>query len=301
MTDGKTPTILVTGATGNVGAVVVEHLTAAGAQVRALTRSPEAATFPDGAQAVRGDLTDVDALRAGLEGADGLFLLSPVALEELNGTLIALDLAREAGTPAIAYLSVMQADVFTDPPHFAAKYAAEKMIAEYGLPGTSLRAGYYMQNDLWQQTTLQQAHIYAPPLGNAGVLAVDTRDLGEVAARSLLQRLETGNTSTDVLEVVAPQTLTANSIARIWSDLLGTEITYPGDDTAILTQVMQGAPSWMVRDMHLMFSRFQRDGLHAEADTDARLRAVLGRPMRSYVDFATEAVAAWQSSAPQDQ
>ena len=77
-------TILVTGATGRIGSSVVDHLAGAGASIRALTRSPETARFPAGVEAVRGDLTDIDALRAALAGIDTLFLLVANVPDELT-------------------------------------------------------------------------------------------------------------------------------------------------------------------------------------------------------------------------
>jgi len=56
--------VLVTGATGTVGSVVVKQLVAGGFDVRAFTRSPEKATFAPGVTPFKGELLDVDALRA---------------------------------------------------------------------------------------------------------------------------------------------------------------------------------------------------------------------------------------------
>jgi hypothetical protein len=70
--------VLVTGATGTVGSVVVKQLVAAGLDVRAFTRSPEKATFPRGVTPFKGELLDVDALRAAIDGIEAVFLLSPV-------------------------------------------------------------------------------------------------------------------------------------------------------------------------------------------------------------------------------
>ena len=56
-------TILVTGATGNVGHQVIEHLVKRGADVRALVRDPSKAAFPAGVSVVQGDFLDIDSLR----------------------------------------------------------------------------------------------------------------------------------------------------------------------------------------------------------------------------------------------
>ncbi|MDN5724299.1 MAG: NAD(P)H-binding protein, partial [Propionibacteriales bacterium] len=66
--------IYVTGATGTVGRRVLPHLIDAGAEVRALTRNPSSAHFPDSVEPVQGDLDQPEALRASLNGADVLYL-----------------------------------------------------------------------------------------------------------------------------------------------------------------------------------------------------------------------------------
>jgi uncharacterized protein YbjT (DUF2867 family) len=73
-------TILVTGATGNIGAQVIQHLVNHGADVRALVRDPSKANFPAGVAVVKGDLLDVDSLRSAFDGVSTLFLLNAAGL-----------------------------------------------------------------------------------------------------------------------------------------------------------------------------------------------------------------------------
>jgi uncharacterized protein YbjT (DUF2867 family) len=72
MNDSKP--ILITGATGRVGGRVVSELLEAGAKVRAMTRTPEAANMPPGVNVVRGDLTIPESLDECLDGVDTTFL-----------------------------------------------------------------------------------------------------------------------------------------------------------------------------------------------------------------------------------
>src|SRR5438270_37920 len=67
--------VLVTGATGRVGRLVVDKLLRTGASVRALTRRPELAALPAGVEVVVGDLTVPASLDAALEGAEAVFLV----------------------------------------------------------------------------------------------------------------------------------------------------------------------------------------------------------------------------------
>ncbi|MGH8881975.1 MAG: SDR family oxidoreductase [Stackebrandtia sp.] len=290
-------TILVTGATGTVGSAVTAELAARRIPVRALTRTPETTHFPAGVTPVGGELLDTAAMRTALDGVSGLFLLSPVAPHELTGTLNTLDLARRAEIANIVYLSVIHADTFTDPPHFAAKAAAERMIAEADLPATILRPGYYMQNDSGEKDRLLGTGTYTPPIGSRGTLMVDTRDLAEVAAISLADRdRAAGPLPRETVDVAAPDTLTGEAVATIWSEALARPITYGGGDLQVFeSDIGQFVPGWMAHDLRLMFQRFQTDGMSTTTASAQRLRDLLQRPMRTYRDFAHETAAAWLS------
>src|SRR6476646_4004109 len=67
--------VLVTGATGRVGRLVVNELLAAGVPVRALTRRPDTAALPAAVEVVAGDLIAPESLNAALQGVDSVFLL----------------------------------------------------------------------------------------------------------------------------------------------------------------------------------------------------------------------------------
>src|SRR3954467_3218896 len=101
-------TILVTGATGTIGSLVVQGLASAGAEVSAFVRAAGKKRFPAGVKEVVGDLTDVPSLRAALPSVRTLFLLNAVTPDEVTQALVALNLAREAGIERVVYLSSMR-------------------------------------------------------------------------------------------------------------------------------------------------------------------------------------------------
>jgi uncharacterized protein YbjT (DUF2867 family) len=286
-------TILVTGATGNVGRQVVEQLVKRGADVRALVRDPAKANFPAGVNAVKGDLLDVDSLRGAFSGVSTLFLLNAVVPDEFTQALIALNLAREAGIERIVYLSVIHSDVYVNVPHFAGKFGIERMIEQMSFKATILRPAYFMDNDLTIKDVVTGYGIYPMPIGSKGLAMIDARDIGEIAAIELLRREKSAATlPPDRINLVGPDTLTGAKTATIWSEVLGRTIAYPGDDTAGFEKnLRQFMPSWMAFDMRLMSERFLTDGMIPKAGDVERLTALLGRPLRSYRDFVAEITA----------
>ncbi|MAZ33448.1 MULTISPECIES: NmrA/HSCARG family protein [unclassified Thalassospira] len=285
-------TILVTGATGNVGSNVVEQLVKRGADVRALVRDPSKASFPNDVEVVQGDMLDVDLLRRALSGVSTLFLLNGVVADEYTQALITLNLAREAGIERIVYLSVIHSDIYVNVPHFAGKFGVERMIEQMGLGATILRPAYYMDNEITIRDVVTNFGIYPMPIGEKGLAMIDARDVGEIAALELIRR-EQAATPLPInrINLVGPDTLTGKDAATIWGDVLGRTITFPGNDTAGFEQnLRQFMPGWMAFDMRLMAERFLSDGMLPDAGDVDRLTSMLGRPLRSYRDYVAQIV-----------
>ncbi|MGK5696976.1 SDR family oxidoreductase, partial [Streptomyces sp. URMC 128] len=93
--------ILVTGATGNIGSALLKELRLSGAApVRGLTRAVGRGSFPEGVEAVEGDLARAESLKAALEGVRSLFLLVGMGTES---EVIAA--ARQAGVEHVVLVS----------------------------------------------------------------------------------------------------------------------------------------------------------------------------------------------------
>ncbi len=288
--------ILVTGGTGTIGSQVVRLLAARGAEVCVFARSPERASFPQGVKVAKGDLMDVESVRAALAKTRTLFLLNAVSSDELTQALIALNLAREAGVERVVYFSVIHSDRYVNVPHFAGKYTAERMIIGMGLPATILRPAYFMDNDAGLKDAIAGAGVYPMPIGSKGLAMVAASDIAEIAALELLRRDRSASPLPQTsFDVVGPDVLTGSSVAAIWSEALGREVAYAGDDTRAFEHAVGAhAPGWMAYDMKVMADRFQTEGMLPEEGDADRLAAILGRPLRRYRDFAAETAAGWR-------
>ena len=283
--------ILVTGGTGKVGAEVVKELQKRDADIRLLVRK-EGAPAPKGVEIAIGDLLDPPSVQKALHGVDKLYLLNAVMPDELTQGLIAYDLAKRLKLKHIVYHSVFRVDHFKDVPHFASKLAIENALREFDLPFTVIRPNYFAQNDATLKDALTKAGIYPVPLGQAGVSAVDIRDIAEAAAIALTSDRHFGKT----YNLNGPEALSGDMMASIWSRLLGKEIRYSGDDMdAFEEQMKEQAPSWSAFDIRMMFQGYLERGFVAEAGDVETLTDLLGHAPRRYEDFARETATLWKA------
>lgn len=220
----RVPPVLVTGATGRVGRVVVDLLVDAGVPVRALThRSEAAATLPANVEVVTGDLTVPESLDAGLQGAGAVFLVwtappttAPAVVERLaTHTRRVVFLSSPHQTPHPFFqqpnpMAVLHADI-------------ERLIAAAGLESTIIRPGMFASNALlWWATAIRAYGVVRWPYGAAETAPVDDRDVAAVAARTLS---EDGHAGGDYV-LTGPESLSQAEQVSIIGDVLGRRVEF---------------------------------------------------------------------------
>ena len=297
--------ILVIGSTGTIGTQVVEALAQRGQPASALIheRNPLSALvhggtgkLPDGITPVKGDTTDMDSMRAALRGIDTMFLLNPVVSDEMTRAILMLDLAIEAGIKRVVYFSMFKSDEFLDCPHANAKFAAEQTIRKFDIPTTILRPNYFFQND---GGPVVKTQIYPMPIGNIGTSMVDARDIGEIAAIKLIERDRNEPLPTEIVEIHGSDVVTADSAIATWKEVLGKDVTYPGDDLRQFEKTFaKMSTSEIAYDVAGMFRGFQRgSGMIGSAGAVEATAKILGRPQRTYRAYAEEMAAGGAAAA----
>jgi uncharacterized protein YbjT (DUF2867 family) len=134
--------------------------------------------------------------------------------------------------------------------------------------------------------------VYPNPLGLVGISAVDIRDIAEAAAISLMSDKHFGRT----YNVNGPAILSGPKVASIWSNVLGKEIKYAGDNLDTFEEQMRRhAPSWAAFDIRMMFQGYLERGFIAGEGDAATLTKLLGHEPRAYEDFAHETLREWQT------
>jgi uncharacterized protein YbjT (DUF2867 family) len=279
-------TILVIGATGNVGRPTVAGLLAKGESVRALSRSAEnLAKLPDGVEGVIGNLETGDGLDAACAGVDKLFLITSNGETESARGLNAVQAATAAGVKHIVFLSVGNPAKEPVIPHYLAKLPIEEAIRNSGAGYTFLRCNYFMQTDLSVIPVIKEHGVYAMPIGSIGNNRVDTRDIADCAVRVLT---EDGHAGADYF-LHGPDTINGPKAAEVYARHFSRDVFYGGDDVDKWGKPVEAfLPPWLLDSLKKMFVGQQLNGGVADAGAVAASADAVGHPLRTFDEFAAE-------------
>jgi uncharacterized protein YbjT (DUF2867 family) len=284
--------ILVTGATGNIGSRLVDALLAAGERpIVGVTAAKEAAPFADRKLETRILRFDDEAtLPRALAGVERLFLLLPLVERKLDFARRVVAAARAAGVSFILRSSGARAS--TRSPYALMRLQADidAVVAEGGLPFAIGRPSTFMQNTLTYYADGIRAGTLYLPNGDGRQSFVDVRDLGRAYAAILLDPARHAGHTYDL---TGPEALGYADLVATISRLIGRTITYVAVPEAAARDAMLGAgtPPWNV-DMLLSLSAACRDG--ALAEVDPAIVRIGGRPATPFARFAEDHRDAWR-------
>lgn len=209
-----TAPILLTGGTGTLGSLVTPLLRDAGHTVRVLSRRDREPA--SGVEYVTGDLDTGEGLDAALAGVETVVHCAGSAKGDDVKARTLVEAARKAGVRHLVYISVVGADrvpvvsgvdraMFG---YFAAKRAAEEIVADSGVPWTTLRATQF--HDLLLTTVQQLTKLPVVPVFSG--FRFQPVDTGEVAAR--LVELALGAPAGLVPDIAGPRVYPFKELVR---------------------------------------------------------------------------------------
>ncbi|MFI6303251.1 NAD(P)H-binding protein [Amycolatopsis thailandensis] len=278
--------IVVTGATGNIGRPLTDALVAAGEQVTTVSR--HAVEAPEGGRHVVADLAEPAGLESALAGAKALFLLLSGDLHaagadpaEIIGRAVA------SGVRRVVLLSTLGVATRPFGATRIAMRALEDMVRESGVDWAILRPGGFASNALWWAQSVRERQVVAAPFGDTGVPIIDPADIGEVAAACLVDDRQLGA----VYELTGPAVITPREQAAVLAGALGSPVRFHE-----LTRAE--AKAGMVESMPAELADDTLDILSSPSPAELRVspavERVLGRPPRSFAEWAARNVAAFR-------
>jgi len=285
--------ILVTGATGTNGRLVVQALLAAGARVRAMVQdSSRAADLARaGAELAVADFDRAETLDRALAGAERSLLLSAVDQRLVERETRFVERAKRAGLKHIVKFSAIGA-------HPAASFtfgrqhgAAERIIMDSQLGFTFVQPNFFMQNLLWSAGAIKAQGELLSTLGSTPASHVDARDIAAVIATVLTDPLNRHAGS--ILLVTGPAALSFDRVAATFSSVLGRPVRYRNleDEQFKAGLLAAGQSEWQATAL-VELNTYARQG-HSSVVTDT-VERITGRAAGSLEQWVRDHAAAFR-------
>ncbi|MER5323174.1 SDR family oxidoreductase [Streptosporangium roseum] len=271
-------TIAIIGATGKLGGLTIDALLERGVDVGdilALGRNADrlAEIADRGLRTAVIDLNDIAGTAATLAGVEKLLLVS---FGDLGGRVAqhgnAIEAARQAGVPHLAYTSGLQAP--TTILRLAADHkASEELVTASGVPATFLRNGWYTENHLQDFAAAREHGLIANSIGAGRIATAPRKEFAEAAAVVL----STPGHEGQAYELSGDVAWSFEEFAATAQELLGTPVHYQAltseaeRDQFLAFGLDEGTAGFMVA-----LNADMRDG--AMAATPGDLARLIGRP-----------------------
>ena len=270
-------TIVVTGATGNVGRPLVTQLVDAGAKVRAVSRRPESAGLP-------ADVEVVESAGEAVAGASAVFLNSRALGAELAA--VVEQACREGVTRLVALSAINADDDFSRQPSRLRgdrNKEVEQLAVDSGLQWVSLRPSVFATNfvGMWS-AQIRAGDIVRGAYAAASSAPIVESDIAEVAARALL----TDDLVGQKIPLTGPQSLTNVELVDVIGAVLGRPLQYQEVPDELVRQRFVGLgfpPEFGDAYIAMLATTVDEPAVVADG-----VQRILGRPAQSFEQWVVE-------------
>ena len=274
--------VLVTGATGNTGSLLVPALLRAGVDVRILVRDEaKAKPLKDlGAEVVLGDLDKPETILPAVKNVDKIYLLTWNGETQLQQAINVIDAAKKSGNPHIVRHSMWGSE---NSRIIKQGYKIDEILKESGLPWTILKPTFYMQNTMMAAQTISSDGVIYWDMKDGKLGMIDVRDIADAAFAVITGKDHEGKEYI----LTGPEAISFNDVAKIFSNVLDTEIKYvsvPGE-AALQSMVGMGLPEWIAKGYVELSEGFSENFANS---TTRNVEILTGHPSRSFEQFASD-------------
>lgn len=269
--------IAITGATGQLGQLVIEELlkTVPASQIVAIVRNPAKAEAlsNQGIVVRQGDYTDQAAFTTALNGVDKLLLISSSEVgQRATQHQNVINAAKAAGVKFIAYTSLLHADKSPLGLHVE-HVQTEKALAESGVPYALLRNGWYTENYLASAPPALEHGVFIGAAGEGKIASATRADYAAAAAKVVSEDGHAGK----VYELGGDSAWTLSELAAELSKQSGKPVAYQNLSEADFAAALKGVglPAGLADMLADSDTGASKGGLFDDSRTLSKL---IGRP-----------------------
>jgi uncharacterized protein YbjT (DUF2867 family) len=276
--------ILVTGATGNTGSLLVPMLRNADFDVRVFVKDEsKAKPFREmGAEVILGDLDQPETIEPAVDGVGKIYLLTwngPTQAQQAENVIKS---AKKNGNPYIIRHSmwgpensriIKQGD------------QVEEAVKSSGLPWTMLKPTFFMQNTMMAAKSIVSDGVIYWDMKDGKLGMIDVRDIVDTAVSVLTG---SGHEGTSYI-LTGPEPISFHDVASIFSKVLGKDVKYvnvPGE-AAMQSMTGMGIPEWIAKGYVELSEGFSENFANRATENVAK---ITGHPARSFEQFVRDFV-----------
>ena len=274
--------ILVTGATGNTGSLLVPMLRKADIDVRVFIRNKsKAQLFKDmGAEVIVGDLDQPETIKPAVEGVDKIYLLTwngPTQAQQAENVIKA---AKRNGNPHIVRHSMWGSEKSRI---IKQGDQVEEAVKSSGLSWTILRPTFFMQNTMMAAQSIISDGVIYWDMKDGKLGMIDVRDIVDTAFSVI-----TGEGYQNKSYILTgPEPISFHDVADIFSKVLGKEVKYINvpDEAVMQSMVGMGLPEWIAKGYVELSEGFSEN---FASEVTNNVENITGQPARSFEQFVRD-------------
>jgi uncharacterized protein YbjT (DUF2867 family) len=274
--------VLVTGATGNTGSLLVPALLRENVDVRIFVRDEaKAKPLQDlGAEVATGDLDEPGTILPAVKNVDKIYLLTWNGETQLQQAENVINAAKYEGVPHIVRHSMWGPD---NSRIIKQGYKIEEMIKSSGLPWTILKPTFYMQNTMMAAQTISSDGVIYWDMKDGKLGMIDVRDIADSAFAVITGEGHEGKSYI----LTGPEAISFNDVAKTFSRVLDKEVKYvdvPGD-ASLQAMTGMGVPEWIAKGYVELSEGFSENFANS---TTKNVEILTGHAARSFEQFAND-------------